>query len=331
MRVHYVPDRDEHGEVVGVYGLVTDRTEQQRAGERIEASERQLRTVTDNMPSLITYVDAEEKLRFMNATFRDWLGVDTTAAIGRPLAEVVGAENYAARQDYLRTALAGRRAEFELVSRTLAGPRNLQTVYIPDVRDDGVVRGIFTLSTDVTALKDVERELQRLARIDTLSGLSNRRQFDELLEQALARRRRTRRPLALIFLDVDRFKAINDTYGHGAGDAVLKEFATRLLASLRETDVAARLAGDEFVVILDGLGTRDEAVAVATKLQQSIRAPMRVGEQALAVTASMGLAYLDGSIDIDAKALMVRADRALYRAKDGGRDALAVGDDFEPT
>jgi len=328
MRVHYVPDRDERGEVVGVYGLVTDRTEQQRAGERIEASERQLRTVTDNLPSLITYVDAEEKLRFMNATCRDWLGVDTTAAIGRPLAEVVGAEIYAPRQEYLRAALAGRRVEFELVSQTRAGPRNLHTVYIPDAREDGVVRGIFTLSTDVTALKDVERKLQRLARIDTLTGLSNRREFDELLEQALARRRRTQQPLALIFLDVDHFKAINDTHGHGAGDVVLKEFAARLHSSLRETDVAARLAGDEFVVILDGLATCDEAIAVATKLQHAIRAPMRVAEQALAVTASMGLAYLDGAVEIDAKALMVRADRALYCAKDGGRDALVVGDDL---
>ena len=328
MRVHYVPDRDEHGEVIGVYGLVTDRTEQQRAGERIEASERQLRTVTDNMPSLITYVDAEERLRFMNATFYDWLGVDIAAAIGRPLAEVVGAEIYAPRQEYLRAALAGQRVEFELVSQTRAGPRNLHTVYIPDVREDGVVRGIFTLSTDVTAMKDVERELQRLARIDTLTGLANRRQFDELLEQSLARHRRTQRPLALIFLDVDRFKAINDTHGHGAGDAVLREFAARLHSSLRETDVAARLAGDEFVVILDGLATRDEAIAVTTKLQQAIRAPMSIGEHSLAVTASMGLAYLDGSVEIDAKALMVRADRALYRAKDGGRDALVVGDDF---
>jgi diguanylate cyclase (GGDEF)-like protein/PAS domain S-box-containing protein len=330
MRVHYVPDRNPQGEVIGVYGLVTDRTEQQRASERLEAREQQLRTLTDNLPSLITYIDAKERLRFMNATFKDWLGIDIATAIGRPLPEVMASEDYAARREYLRAALTGRRVEFEVVSQTLAGPRNLQTVYIPDLRNDGVVRGIFTLSTDVTALKDVERELARLARVDTLTGLSNRRQFDELLEQALGRHRRTRRPLALIFLDVDRFKAINDTLGHGAGDAVLKEFAARLQASLRETDVAARLAGDEFVVILDGLGARDEAVVVARQLQHAIRAPMSVSDQVLVVTASMGLAYLDGSVEIDAKALIVQADRALYRAKDGGRDALVVGDESEP-
>ena len=324
MRVHYVPDRDERGEVIGVYGLVTDRTEQQLARDTIEASERQLRAVTDNLPVLITYVDADETLRFMNATFHDWLGIDLDKAIDRPLAEVVGAELYAARREHLRAALAGQRVEFEVVSQTLSGLRNLQTVYIPDLREDGTARGVFTLSTDVTALKDVERQLQRLARIDTLTGLANRRQFDELLEQSLARRRRAKRPLALIFLDIDHFKTINDTHGHGAGDAVLKEFASRLQANLRETDVAARLAGDEFVVILDGLATSDEAVGVATKLLQAFRPPMAIGERALDVTTSMGLAWLDGAVEIDAEALMLRADRALYRAKEGGRDALAV-------
>jgi len=327
MRVHYVPDRDEHGEVIGVYGLVTDRTEQQHARDRIEASERQLRAVTDNLPLLITYVDADERLRFMNATFHEWLGVDLAASIGKPLADVVGADNYAARREHLRAALAGRRVEFEVVSRTLQGPRDLRTIYIPDVRDDGSVRGIFTLGTDVTAQKNVERELQRLARVDTLTGLANRRQFDELLEQALARYRRARRPLALIYLDIDRFKAINDTHGHGFGDAVLREFAARLESGLRETDVAARLSGDEFVVILDGLGTRDEAVAVAHKLLHAIRIPMALAGKMLDVTASMGLAYLDGTVEVDAQMLMVRADRALYRAKAAGRDGLGLAEE----
>ena len=324
MQVQYAPDRDGQGRVVGIYSLVTDRSEQQRARERIEASERQLRAVTDNLPVLITYVDADENLRFMNGTFHDWLGVDLAQAIDRPLVDVVGAEHYAARREHLRAALAGERVEFDVVSPTLAGPRHLRTVYIPDLRADGSVRGVFTLASDVTALKEVERELQRLARVDTLTGLANRRQFDELLEQALARSRRSRRPLALIFLDIDHFKAINDTHGHGVGDAVLKEFAARLQATLRTTDLAARLSGDEFVVILDGVAAADEATAVATKLLHAIRQPMGAGSQTLSVTASMGLAWLDGQAEVGAKELMVRADRALYRAKDAGRDGLRV-------
>ena len=324
MQIHYAPDRDAGGNVIGVYSLVTDRTEQQQAQERIADSERQLRAVTDNLPMLITYVDAQERLRFMNGTFHEWLGIDIDEAVGKPLAEVVGAEHYASRREHLRAALAGQRVEFEVVSNTLAGPRNLQTVYIPDTREDGSVHGIYTLSTDVTAMKNVQQELQRLARSDTLTGLANRRQFDELLEQSLARHRRTRRPFALIFLDVDHFKAINDGHGHGAGDAVLKEFAARLQHSLRETDVAARLSGDEFVVILDGLGSRDEAVAVADKLLHAIRVPMAIADKMLHVTVSMGLAWQEGSIDVEAQALMARADRALYRAKEGGRNAVSV-------
>ena len=324
LQVHYVPDRDERGAVIGVYGLVTDRTEQQRARERIEASERQLRAVTDNLPMLITYVDSAEVLRFMNGTFLDWLGVDLEWAMNRPLADVIGRANYEMRREQLREGLDGKRVQFEVVSHTLAGPRVLQTIYIPDLCDDGSVRGIFTLATDVTVAKDTERELQRLARVDTLTGLANRRQFDERLEQALARWRRTKRALGLIFLDIDRFKAINDTHGHGVGDAVLKEFAARLQANLRATDVAARLSGDEFVVIVDGVAALAEAEAVAAKLLLAIRVPMAVGELALPVTASMGLAWLDGQADVSAKELMVRADRALYRAKDEGRDGLRI-------
>ncbi|MFL6699095.1 MAG: PAS domain-containing protein [Vitreoscilla sp.] len=327
LQVHYVPDRDAQGRVIGVYGLVTDRSEQKRSRDLIEASERQLRAVTDNLPMLITYVDTEERLRFMNGTFHDWLGVDLAKSVGRPLRDVVGDEHYVSRREHLRAALAGQRVEFEVVSNTLSGLRNLQTVYIPDTREDGTVRGIFTLSTDVTAMKNVQQELQRIARVDTLTGLANRRQFDELLEQALARHRRMKRPLALIFLDIDHFKNINDSHGHGAGDAVLKEFAVRLLHTLRATDLAARLSGDEFVVILDGMAAQDEAVGVADKLLQAIRAPMNVGDKTLAVTASMGLAYQDGSAEIDAQGLMARADRALYRAKQGGRDAVGLAAD----
>jgi len=175
LQVHYTPDRDPDGRVTGVYSLVTDRTDQQLAQERIASSERQLRAVTDNLPMLITYVDAQERLRFMNGTFHEWLGVDLAKAIGQPLADVVGAEHYDSRREHLRAALAGQRVEFEVVSNTLAGPRNLQTVYIPDIREDGTVRGIFTLSTDVTAMKNVQQELQWLARIDILTGLANRR------------------------------------------------------------------------------------------------------------------------------------------------------------
>jgi diguanylate cyclase (GGDEF)-like protein/PAS domain S-box-containing protein len=325
LQVHYLPDRDGEGRVIGIYGLVMDRTEQHRAQERAEASQRQLRAVADNLPVLITYVDSGERLRYMNATFRDWLGVDPDTALDRPLAEVIGPRHYGQRRAALRAALAGRRVEFEIVSQTLVGPRNLQEVFVPDMREDGAVHGVFTLSTDVTALKTVEARLQLLARLDPLTGLPNRRQFDELLDQALARCDRGGRPMALMYLDVDHFKAINDGRGHAAGDEVLKEFAARLHGAIRATDAAARIAGDEFVVILEGLSDIDQARAVAAKVVDAVRAPMCIAGEPLAITTSMGVAFRFPHADATGpKELVARADRALYQAKAAGRDGFRV-------
>ncbi len=127
----------------------------------------------------------------------------------------------------------------------------------------------------------------------------------------------------MIFLDVDRFKGINDGYGHGVGDAVLKEFASRLDLGVRVTDTTARLAGDEFVVILEGLNDVAEVTLVAEKLGKAIRQPMRLAEHTLTITASMGYAFYEGGGGTT-EALVARADRALYRSKAAGRDTFAA-------
>ena len=129
--------------------------------------------------------------------------------------------------------------------------------------------------------------------------------------------------MALVFMDVDHFKSINDTHGHGTGDAVLKEFAERLQGAIRATDMAARLGGDEFVVVIESLNTVEEASVVSEKLVSAIRQPMTVDAHRLVVTASMGLAYYEGQ-GSSADALIAKADRALYRAKVAGRDTFVA-------
>jgi len=124
-------------------------------------------------------------------------------------------------------------------------------------------------------------------------------------------------------LDVDRFKEINDSRGHGAGDEVLKEFAQRLTQCVRGTDTVARLAGDEFVVILEGLRSRDEAEQVAAKIGDAMRPLFQVGGEAMKVTASVGVAYLDGEL-VSPGELVHKADSALYHAKRAGRDTFVV-------
>jgi diguanylate cyclase (GGDEF)-like protein/PAS domain S-box-containing protein len=344
MEVHYIPDRDSEGRVVGVVGMVLDQTAQHEAREQVLASERQLRAVTDNLPVLIAYVDPAERLVFLNGTFREWLGVDRDEAAGRPMIEVIGAELYAQRHAQLQLALAGERQEFDVESRTRRGRRHLHTIYIPDRGDDGTVRGVFTLSMDVTRLKLVEEQLRNLSTRDALTGLPNRRQLDDRLGLALARHQREQAPLALMFLDIDHFKQINDSHGHGAGDTVLQQFAARLAAAVRDSDTVARLAGDEFIVIIEGMKDAADAVQVADKILEAVRRPMQLERLQLSVTTSIGIAVCTGARYVEGVGwgdgvlgpradqigaltrarLMEAADRALYQAKHAGRDCYRI-------
>lgn len=318
----YVPDVDAVGQVRGFYAMTFDITALKEAELRQARVERQLRAIADNLPVLISYLDKEERYVFVNATLRDWLGLDPAAVIGHRVAEVVDPAHYEPRREFLRRALAGERVEFDMESVTQGVARNLQNVYIPDIQSDGSVAGIYTLSTDVTGLKQVERQLSRLARVDALTGLPNRRQLHERLVEATARASRTQRPLAMMFLDVDHFKSINDRLGHGAGDAVLREFAARLKLSVRVTDTAARLAGDEFVVLLEGLHSAQEAEIVAAKVLAAIRRPFHIEGAPLAVSASLGVAYCERPGPHSP--LMDCADQALYDAKEAGRDTFKI-------
>jgi diguanylate cyclase (GGDEF)-like protein len=240
--------------------------------------------------------------------------------------------------------LAGERQEFDVESRTRLGRRHLHTIYIPDLGEDGSVRGVFTLSMDVTRLKLVEEQLRDLSTRDALTGLPNRRQLDDRLGLALARHQRERAPLALMFLDIDHVKRINDSHGHAAGDAVLRLFAARVAAAVRDSDTVARLAGDEFIVIIEGMKDAADAVHVADKILDAVRRPMQLERLQLSITTSAGIAVCAGAHYVDGVGwgdgvmgpradqignltrarLMEAADLALYRAKHAGRDRYEV-------
>ncbi|WP_342621048.1 GGDEF domain-containing protein [Rhodoferax sp. GW822-FHT02A01] len=137
----------------------------------------------------------------------------------------------------------------------------------------------------------------------------------------MARCQRTGSRMALMYLDIDHFKSINDTYGHGVGDLVLCEVANRLKSSIRVTDTAARLAGDEFVLILEDLSDQDEVQMIAEKLVGTIRATMQLGDHKIHATTSIGITLCEGN-ELNPAALVARADRALYQAKAAGRDTF---------
>jgi len=327
-QVNLIPDKDLDGKVMGFYLMTFNITALKKAEVRQAESEMRLRTITDNLPALITYIDREEKITFANATYRDWLGVEPSTILGRHIGEVAGPELYISRKPMIQRALAGERVEFEGYMRTKDSDRITRVSYVPDTGPDGITRGIFSLSFDISALKAVERKLSDLARADTLTGLSNRLAFNEFLPGAIARAQRTQSGLAVLFLDVDRFKTINDTLGHATGDGVLVEYARRLLASVRNTDTVARLAGDEFVVVLENLHTREAAAAIAQKIVEQIGGTaFEIDGRSLRVTTSIGVAFHPANEPPATPSdLLANADAALYRAKSAGRNTYGFSD-----
>jgi diguanylate cyclase (GGDEF)-like protein len=178
--------------------------------------------------------------------------------------------------------------------------------------------GVAVSARDVSARRNAEEELKRQAQNDTLTGLPNRALFRDRLQQAMARARRHDKPMAVMYLDIDHFKQINDTMGHAGGDEVLRAFGYRLSCSVRATDTVARLAGDEFTVILEELRGPIDVEVVAAKILDAIVPPVRVDQEDLKISASIGIAIYHKE-KITAETLIDRADKALYSVKRRGR------------
>jgi diguanylate cyclase (GGDEF)-like protein/PAS domain S-box-containing protein len=310
------------GTKIGAVIALKDVTDLKESERRLEASERLLRTIADNLPVLIAYIDRDERYQFANATYEAWFGAAGAGMVGKTVKDVLGHALYEQGRAKLQANLAGEPVRFESEAAGPDGVRHIEVVGIPDTRD-GVTRGAYVLTTDITAARRHQLELGRLARTDALTGLPNRRSHEERLGEALQRAARSGRGLALLFLDIDHFKQINDTLGHAGGDAVLQEFGRRLKASVRTTDIVSRLAGDEFTVVLEGLNDAQEAAFVARKIVDAFREPVRLEGASRQVSTSIGVAFVKAR-QIDMATLCHQADTALYRAKADGRNGYAL-------
>ncbi|MGV3742350.1 MAG: diguanylate cyclase domain-containing protein [Burkholderiaceae bacterium] len=298
---------------------------EQRVAERtlqLASSEARLLTITNNLPVLIAYVDAEERYRFCNKTYHDWFGKNLDQIIGSRIVDVIGEKLYEIAHDYVAQALQGKAVTYELARPTGHGIQYLKMQYLPDLAQDGSVAGAYVLGQDVSASKLQEMSLQRDLLTDALTLLPNRTAYLQELNLAIARSVRNRQFIAVMFLDVDKFKAINDTYGHEAGDKVLIEFGRRLKQSVRSTDMVARLSGDEFVVLLENLnGGEADAQVVAEKILGAIQKPINMDGLELTISTSIGVT-LAAEAFCTAESLLKEADSAMYRAKHGGRNLI---------
>jgi diguanylate cyclase (GGDEF)-like protein len=203
--------------------------------------------------------------------------------------------------------------------------RHLQIDYVPEFDDSTQVVGMFALTQDITGRKQNEERLESAALHDALTGLANRQLLADRVSLAIAQARRNKSAMAVVYLDLDGFKEVNDTLGHDAGDSLLKMVAQRLVASRREVDTVARVGGDEFVIALWQVRGAQDAARVAAKVIKTVSKPYDVGGCTVKITISAGVGIYPAH-GKDAPTLLKSADLGLHEAKHSGKNAYRVFD-----
>jgi diguanylate cyclase (GGDEF)-like protein/PAS domain S-box-containing protein len=308
--------------------LLKELIASQAAEERAHAETRRvsdmLRAITDAAPALISRLDREQRYLYCNKEYRDVFGTDPATLIGRRVEQVVGPEVYAYVQAHIARVLDGQEVEFLRPIMVAGEVRHFEQRYIPELDTEGAVIGFYAMAWDVTERYRREQALDHEALTDPLTGLLNRRAMLRAIENTAPVWSRGGRHGALLFLDVDRFKPINDTYGHDVGDELLRTFAERIRGVVRSSDKVARLGGDEFVILITAPDADEVARRVAETLLKRLREPMRCLQHEIAISTSIGVAV--AREPESATQLLKRADLALYQAKAAGRARYAVSE-----
>ena len=305
-----------------VLTLVRDIRDQRRAEQALRRADARFRNAFEDAPIGVALVDAQLGIIDGNHWLADMLGVKRDTLGGLGFTTVVPEDERAGLCHALLQQLHAGDVPLHR-EQTLLGPdgqlRQAILHAVLQQEDTDEAPYLIVQLVDITDIKRSQEQMERLAFYDPLTGLANRRLFMDRLEQSLQHARRSGKPAALLFLDLDQFKAVNDTHGHDVGDELLKGIADRLRHAVRREDTVARLGGDEFNVLLHEVRDVDAAGQVAENLLAVLRAPLIVGGNRLEVTSSIGIAMIpsDGG---DATSLAQRADHAMYQAKQQGRN-----------
>lgn len=317
LETHAAPLRDASGSVVSLLAVTRDTTDRRRA----ESELRLAASVFNHAHEGFVICDAGQRILEVNPTFSEITGYSRDEVIGRTTKFLNSGVHPPEFYRDMWQAIENKGFwEGEVWNRRKDGASYAELLNISQVRDSaGKVTHYIGTFSDISVSKAHQTQLEHLAHYDALTDLPNRALLSDRMTQALAQSRRTGALVAVGYLDLDGFKAINDEFGHAAGDILLIEVARRLKETLRTGDTVARLGGDEFVLLMVGIGDIEECELAATRVLSALAAPIKLNGQARSISGSLGIA-LSPSDDGDPDALLRRADQAMYLAKQRGKN-----------
>ncbi|WCK55448.1 diguanylate cyclase [Aneurinibacillus sp. Ricciae_BoGa-3] len=309
--------RDE--KVQGAYWVAKDITNIKRAVEDLHKAERKLEEFFNHTADAIKILDLNENVIQINPAFETMYGWKENEILGRQLPTIPSEQKIELDELISKIKKGETIKDFETIRVRKDGSFiQVSLTYSPINDLNGNLVAIAAIARDITEKKKYEEKYKFLAFHDPLTELPNRRHFMEILEKKIKEERRYKRKFAIMYMDMDNFKKVNDTFGHDVGDELLKQFAHRIQTCLRESDVIARIGGDEFTVLLSEISGEESAAKVAERILTSLQKPWKINNKEFITTSSVGITI--NRENDDEKNLLKRADIALYQAKEKGRN-----------
>ncbi len=317
-------DFHDNPAIGGVVANIRDVTDQTVAGQALEESESRYRSMVETAAECITIHMLDGRIVFANPRMANLLGTTVDALEGTSILGLMADTSRSVAVTKLHHHDQGMAEQSELTLLKADGSTCDVLISSSAVRDgDGEIMGTLSMMTDITERKLAEAENARLALEDSLTGVASRALVVDRVVQLVARQGRRPNIAAVLFMDLDDFKQVNDSLGHSIGDQVLKEVADRVRRAVRPQDTVGRYGGDEFVIVLDRLESVGDAAAVAERILASMKVPMNFGDSSVAVSASLGISLTPADT---ADSLMRDADLAMYRAKERGGGCFELFD-----
>lgn len=325
-RAPHRPDEEEIRIVEQAANLAEIALGRSHADQALREQEHKLSDILENVSAHIYMKDREGRYLFANRPLRERLAAPLEEIVGYDDSKFFNADDVAVmREREMRVLREGEPLEDEeTLFNIFSGMTQVfLTVRIPLQREDGRIYALCGIATDISKRKEAEEHMAHMAQYDNLTRLPNRALFEDRLRLALAAAQRNSTRLALMFIDLDKFKPVNDTYGHDVGDLLLQEVALRIQDCLRESDTAARVGGDEFVLLLPVVESEADAEVVAGKVLAALNRPFRIASHRLDIGASIGVAVFPDHGE-EEHVLVKSADTAMYHAKKNGRNNIKL-------